>query len=465
MDLSALAGAFGAGLSGYAEEKKRRLAELLAGKQAQGQDDDRLLALSREGYQPVQQGLPSVTDQALAAAGRATGLGQGGPGWEQALRQASAPTPSARTLTQHISGQPRLFAQDYSQSQQGLTQTHQDNMAATRSRESIQAADIARRADSTEAQRHEKAESTEAQRKEKAAQPTWTALGAPDAEGNVIEHSSRGGFRTSTIQMGAKPGSANKATSSQTMMALGRMRQLRDDLIAAHPSMLEMEDPATTNNLTNVDLITKGMGTAAASQPSLENKGGITELMGNTAASVFQGAAQNYLADSPLGQKYRTYTTNGKVIGVGLTEILPRPNNALLGTEIGLSTGDVGKHNPAQTKLVQNRRVNALKGMEAILSMNPQFVDAMLKRDPDWLNNTLHSTIETGVMPNAVESGMGPAQTPAQPAPQRIPPGQLQAEALAAKAKIDALPIPPSEKQRRKAEVDRRVQQQVRSAP
>lgn len=202
------------------------------------------------------------------------------------------------------------------------------------------------------------------------------------------------------VKIGSGPAkNISPATSAQTMMALGRMRQLSADLASAIPAMEAFESPDSTLNIGKVGLGMKAAGTAAMAHPNVETHGGLLEAVGNAGASALQGGAQKALAADPLGQRYRTYTTNQKRVGLGLAEILPRPNNALLGTEIALSGGDLGQFNPEQTKLIQERRRNAKKGIDALLAMNPAFVVSMQQQDPDFINNFIHTTIQTGKLP------------------------------------------------------------------
>lgn len=233
-------------------------------------------------------------------------------------------------------------------------------------------------------------------------------IDAPGPDGTVVRKPDIPG------QTVAK-GGASATTSAQTMMALGRMRQLSSDLGSAIPAMEAFESPDSTMNIGKVGLGMKAAGTAAAAHPNVETHGGVVEGLSNAGASALQGVAQQRLASTPLGQKYRTYTTNQKRVGLGLAEILPRPNNALLGTEIALSGGDIGQFNPEQTKLIQDRRRNAKKGIDALLAMNPEFVAKMQEQDPDFINNFIHTTITTGAVPALEGAGTTPATPGAKP--------------------------------------------------
>lgn len=219
-----------------------------------------------------------------------------------------------------------------------------------------------------------------------------------DKNDNFIWLPAGGGKPVNYGVQGNKKG-ASKQTSAQTMMALTRVRQFASDLDRFDPSMTEMENPESPLNLTQVGIPMKVKGTVAGQQPSIETPHGMWDMFGNAVSSGAQGVAQNSLNSDPLGAKYRTYTTGGKTLGLGLAEMLPRPNNALVGMEQSLSTADVGAANPEQTKLVQERRRSAGLGAKAILSMNPEFVASMQEQDPGWISKVIKTTIETGKVP------------------------------------------------------------------
>ena len=197
------------------------------------------------------------------------------------------------------------------------------------------------------------------------------------------------------------------AASGQTMAMLGRMQIIGKDLSQADPTMTEFEDPKSEHNIGKVGTIMAGAGTAALSHPSVESHG-LMSMLGNVGTKIGSSLAQGSLNADPLGAKYRTYIANGQRVGLGLAELNPRPNNALIGMEQALSLADIGTMNPAQIKMVQDRRRNAGHAINAILKMNPAFVEQMQAQDPNWLDKTLKTAIETGVLPhggNAPSSG------------------------------------------------------------
>jgi hypothetical protein len=188
------------------------------------------------------------------------------------------------------------------------------------------------------------------------------------------------------------------SASAQTMSALSRMKQVSADLASRIPQLESYEDPKSEYNITKAGMSDIGLGGMADVTPSAEAHG-FPGLFNNGVGALGAGLAKKQLGSTPAGQAYRNYTQGGKAVGLGLTEILPRPNNALLGIERDLSITDPGAYNPILVQNVQQRRRTAKKAIDAILQMNPQFVESMLKQDPDWLNNTLASAIKTGALP------------------------------------------------------------------
>lgn len=202
------------------------------------------------------------------------------------------------------------------------------------------------------------------------------------------------------------------APNALAMGALSRVQQVSDALDQYDPVMRKMEDPKSPQNITQVGPLQTGASAAALTRPSVEAHGA-GGLLGNIVAGAGSWAGQKVLSGDPLGQAYQNYQRGGTAIGVGMAEMNPRPNNALIGVEKDLAMANYGDYNKQLTDLTQLRRQNASRAARVILKMNPAYVQAMMEQDPDWVYNQLGGAIRHGTMPTAPAGP--PAAAPAAP--------------------------------------------------
>lgn len=154
---------------------------------------------------------------------------------------------------------------------------------------------------------------------------------------------------------------AGGAASGNTLLAQGRIGMSYNDLSQAVKQMEDYEN--SPQNLQAFTPEKRTLGVLAQSQPNAEAHG-ISGMLGNILTSEASGHAQSSLAKND--QAYQNYVNNAQRVGAALTELLPRPNQQMLGIEKGLSAIDVGG-NPGNIANVQARRRGALQMLQGIM--------------------------------------------------------------------------------------------------
>lgn len=157
---------------------------------------------------------------------------------------------------------------------------------------------------------------------------------------------------------GTKPGSA------QSAMALQRLGMSLGDVESAISEMDKFEnDPKMRAKLTAYQ---QAAGSASQVVPD-DHAHGLMGVLNNAAGSLASSAARKTL-DPDLQQ----YIRNRQRVGLAFTEALPRPNQALLGMEKGLSGIDAGGFSdPIIADVQARRKMGAAQLRAAISTLKP----------------------------------------------------------------------------------------------
>jgi len=180
----------------------------------------------------------------------------------------------------------------------------------------------------------------------------------PDGTMKTVQgqRSSHGAWKPIPGQGGA--GGAG-AMSGQTMQTLGRMGTSFNDLSQSIDQMEKMEaDPAFRAKLTSLN---KAAMAGAETHPNMEAHG-LGGFVSNMGGQFLAGKAQEH-----LDPQLNTYLNLRQRVGTAFTELLPRPNQALLQLEKGMSGIDVGWNDQLMAG-VQARRRGGLDVLKNILA-------------------------------------------------------------------------------------------------
>jgi hypothetical protein len=163
----------------------------------------------------------------------------------------------------------------------------------------------------------------------------------------------------------APPADSAKAKQTPALLiaTMNRLGLSEGDISSAINEMEAFEnDPTKRAKLTAYQ---QALAATANTHQSNEGKGGVLDVVSKGAGSLVSGMAQK-----AVDPDIRTYLRNSQIVGTAATEILPRPNQALLGIESGLSGIDVG-WNPQLLAGVQDRRRRMRDMLHASLMSTP----------------------------------------------------------------------------------------------
>lgn len=185
---------------------------------------------------------------------------------------------------------------------------------------------------------------------------------------NYVEPNDPTKVHLTTPEKAAEAGWIEQKTGGSTAPAalmvttMNRLGLSEGDIANAIATMDKNEtDPAFLKKLTAYQ---QTLSAAAQTSPD-PHPHGVTGALNNMGGAFLAAEAQK-----AVDPEIRRYMRNAQIVGTAATEILPRPNQQLLGIERGLSGIDVG-WNPEMTKDIQDRRHRMRDMLHASLQSTP----------------------------------------------------------------------------------------------
>jgi hypothetical protein len=179
----------------------------------------------------------------------------------------------------------------------------------------------------------------------------------PDGSPTIYAGKNKGPAALTDTGVGKPSGGAGG--SAQTAMALQRLGMSAGDVEHAITEMEVFEnDPQMRAKLTSAQ---QAMGSASQVTPD-DHAHGMLGVLNNAGGSLVSSAAR-----AGMDKDLQRYMRNKQLVGLAFTEALPRPNQALLGMEKGLSGIDAGGFTDPIIADVQSRRRMGLQQLRTAL--------------------------------------------------------------------------------------------------